>query len=142
MLRRHAIRWFALALLALVTSAAAVPASSQATTVITRCPTDTRLDSLAASRCLPIPIGYRTAGLQHVGWTYLNLNYCPPNAMCALRYRQSMNAWRWSGSSWSQTSLSGGWVYVYPYSGEWRWAWTQDSGWVAVSGGRFEVRPY
>lgn len=141
MLRRHAIRWFALALLALVTSAAAVPASSQAT-VITRCDPGIRTDALLSYRCMPSPVSYRTAGLQHVGWTYLNLNYCPPNAMCALMYRQSMNAWRWSGSSWSQTSLSGGWVYVYPYSGEWRWAWTQDSGWVAVSGGRFEIRPY
>lgn len=82
----------------------------------------------------------RTAGTNHVGWVYLNLNYCAPGAMCAKIYRISTNAWSWNGSAWSQGQLRGGWVYVYPYTGEWRWAWTQESGWVAISGHRFEFR--
>ena len=77
-----------------------------------------------------------------MGWVYLNLNYCAPGAMCAYIYRESTTAWHWTGTKWMQASLRGGWVYVYPYTGSWRWAWTQDSGWVAISGGRFELRSY
>jgi hypothetical protein len=88
----------------------------------------------------PIPVGYATAPVSYKGWVYLNLNYCPPQALCAALYRSSTSAWSWTGSSWSQSSINGGWVYVYPYTGEWRWAWTQASGWVAISGHRFEIR--
>ncbi|MCW2925723.1 MAG: hypothetical protein JWM98_3127 [Thermoleophilia bacterium] len=81
-----------------------------------------------------------TAHLGYIGWTYLNLNYCAPSLACPAIYQVSTPAWSWNGSTWSQTQLSGGWVYVYPYTGAWRWAWTQSTGWVAVSGGRFEIR--
>lgn len=83
---------------------------------------------------------YATAGTNHVGWVYLNLNYCPPGAFCTKIHRVSTSAWSWNGSAWSSRQLRGGWVYVYPYTGEWRWAWTQESGWVAISGHRFERR--
>lgn len=138
MLRRHSWRWFAIALLALVTTAVAMPASSSAAELVApRCisPTDG-----AFARCAPVQP--RTAGLQHVGWTYLNLNYCPTGMMCAALYRDSMSAWSWTGSAWRPSTLRQGWVYVYPYTGEWRWAWTQSTGWVAVTGGRFELRSY
>lgn len=90
----------------------------------------------------PIQPTTKLASSSHIGWTFLNLNYCPPGMMCAAVHTSSMNAWRWTGSAWTRTSLAGGWVYVYPYTGQWRWAWTQSTGWVAVSGGRFEIRQY
>ena len=44
-----------------------------------------------------------------------------------------VTAYRWSGSSWSRTSLAGGiWVYAWPYADGWHWAWTQRTGWLAV----------
>jgi hypothetical protein len=141
MSRRFSWRWITLAALTLVTASAAVPAGASAADV-------------AAARCIQ-PIGgayptrcampqYQpaTAGLQHVGWTYLNLNYCAPGMACLAIYRDSMSAWSWSGTAWRPSSLRQGWVYVYPYTGSWRWAWTQSTGWVAVTGGRFELRDY
>lgn len=82
------------------------------------------------------------APLSHTGWTRLNLNYCAPGRICALMYRVSTPAWRWNDrAGWAQTSLRGGqWVYVSPFSGDFRWAWTQETGWLAVSGGRFEIQ--
>jgi hypothetical protein len=82
------------------------------------------------------------ASVGYTGWTYLNLNYCAPGRVCTLAYKISTPAWRWTGSEWRQTTLNGGWVYFYPYAAPWRWAWTQNSGWVAISGGRFELRSY
>ena len=42
-------------------------------------------------------------------------------------------AWRWSGSSWQQSSrYYGQRVYIYPYASGWSWTWTQGSGWLAV----------
>jgi hypothetical protein len=89
-----------------------------------------------------VPVGYATAPVSYKGWVYLNLNYCSPHMLCAQVYRTSTSAWSWTGSSWRQSSIRGGWVYVYPYTGSWRWAWTQSSGWVAISGHRFEIRGY
>jgi hypothetical protein len=147
MLRRHLWRWVTVAALAAFATAAAAPAGASAATASTAiarpvlCPMYARSanDTATASRC-GVPLGYRTAALNHVGWTYLNLNYCAPGRACAMMYRMSMGAWRWTGSRWVAASLSQGWVYVSPYTGEWRWAWTQGTGWVAVSGGRFELR--
>jgi hypothetical protein len=138
MLRRHLWRWATVAALALVASAAALPATSSAATAeaaIARCA------GVPGARCV-VPLRPATAGLNHVGWTYLNLNYCAPGMACIALYRDSMAAWSWSGSAWRATSIRQGWAYVYPYTGSWRWAWTQDTGWVAVSGGRFELRGY
>lgn len=135
MLRRHAWRWLTIALIATFASAIAAP---------------------TASALEPPPITPAAAPLTHKGWTYLNLNYCAPGMMCTAIYRESMGAWRWHTAKptcteaemtrdrgcWRSASLSQGWVYVYPYSGSWRWAWTQTTGWLAVSGGRFELRGY
>lgn len=82
------------------------------------------------------------AGPRHIGWTYLNLNYCPPGSSCIAVYTSHTNAFSWTGTAWQSASLSQGWVYVYPFSGAWRWAWTQQTGWVAIRGGRFELRSY
>ncbi len=141
MLRRHFWRWLAIATLALVTSAAAMPATSSAADgfVAPRCVAPAN-DALFA-RCMP-PYQPAVAGTNHIGWTYLNLNYCAPGMACIALYRDSMSAWSWSGTAWRASSLRQGWVYVYPYTGSWRWAWTQDTGWVAVTGGRFELRNY
>ena len=133
MLRRHLWRWATVALLALTASAMALPASSGATV---RCGSDTTPGDLV---CDATPA---TAGTSHVGWTYLNLNYCAPGMACIALYRDSTSAWSWSGTAWRPSSLRQGWVYVYPYTGSWRWAWTQDTGWVAVYGGRFEIRNF
>jgi hypothetical protein len=55
----------------------------------------------------------------------------PTPAWCS--QGRSITAWRWSGSSWSQSSLAGGTqVYAYPYSAPWHWVWTQRTGWLAV----------
>lgn len=82
------------------------------------------------------------ASRNHTGWAYMNLNHCPSGMMCAAVFQQSTLAWRWTGRRWMQSSLNQGWVYLYPYAGDWRWAWTQRTGWLAVSGGRFELRSY
>ena len=82
------------------------------------------------------------ASTSHIGWVYLNLNYCAPKMMCTQMYRMSASAWSWSGTAWNKASINNGWVYVYPYTGEWRWAWTQESGWVAMNTGRFEIRSF
>lgn len=81
------------------------------------------------------------AQLDHVGWVYLKNNSCPPGMMCTLQYR-IQPAWAWTSSGWKSASLNDGWVYVYPYTGRWRWAWTQRTGWLAVSGGTFEIRSF
>lgn len=78
----------------------------------------------------------------HVGWVYLDLNFCPSDRFCATIYRDRTAAWRWTGTTWQQTSIRGGSVYVYPYSKPWRWAWTQESGWVAVHDQRFVTGRY
>jgi hypothetical protein len=158
MLRRHLWRWITVAMLATIAAAIAAPAGASAATGticplsgsavgVSYCGNDCPLgaQTLAAARnqyapCRPI--GYPVAGVGHIGWTFLNLNYCPPGAMCALNYRTSIPAWSWTNGAWKQASLNGGWVYTYPYTGSWRWAWTQQSGWVAVNSGRFEIRPY
>lgn len=81
----------------------------------------------------------RLAGLRHTGWTWLSLDNCSSVA-CTNVYRTSAPAWRWTGTSWVRSSLAPGWVYVAPYTGQWRWAWTKRTGWVAVTGERFELR--
>jgi hypothetical protein len=149
MLRRHLWRWLTVAMLASVATAASAGAPATASATIycfaAPCPQEcpqfrATNDALLGGDCLPA--GYRTAPVTHKGWTYLNLNYCPPSRACAAIYQVSMPAWSWTGTSWRQSTLKGGWVYVYPYTGQWRWAWTQQSGWVAVNSGRFEIRPY
>jgi len=99
-------------------------------------------DRFTHEQCVTPAGEYDTVSTRYVGWVYLNLNYCPPGMACTAIYTATTPAWRWTGRSWVQTTLAGGWVYVYPYTGSWRWAWTQSSGWVAVSGGRFELRRY
>ncbi|MCW2960456.1 MAG: hypothetical protein JWM90_843 [Thermoleophilia bacterium] len=128
-------------ILALGWSMSAAPGTASAATaeaaVFTACPA---IYPRPAS-CDAKPI-VRTAPLSHEGWAYLNLNYCAPGMVCAAMYRMSTPAWSWSGRAWQQTSLNGNsWYYLYPYSGEWRWA-CDYTRCVAVSGGRFELRPY
>lgn len=136
MLRRLTARWLPVTLIAAFMATAAVPATASATEVCVA------IYPRPASCEGGGPAAVPTAGLRHTGWTYLNLNYCAPGMACAQVFRASMGAWRWTGTSWAQSSLNQGWVYVYPYTGSWRWAWTQESGWVAVTGGRFELRRY
>ena len=137
MLRRLITRW--LPVVAVATASAvslAMPTSAPAAGLVAACPAiyprPAYCDGGAAES--------RTAGTGHVGWVYLNLHDCAPGMFCTKIYRVSTAAWSWNGSAWSQRQLRGGWVYVYPYSGAWRWAWTQESGWVAISGQRFEIR--
>lgn len=140
MIRRHLWRWLAIAMLATFVTAAAAPATSTAMTAradIRYEHYDCNNGQLTLIGCSPI----RLAGLRYVGWTKLNLNHCPRGMMCAAVYRDSMAAWTWTGTTWKAATLRQGWVYVYPYTGSWRWAWTQEGGWVAVTGGRFEI-PY
>jgi hypothetical protein len=131
MLRRSTWRWLAITALTLTMTAVAMPASASAEV---RC---------GFAGCLPrVAAESAVAPAGHIGWTYLNLNHCPVGLMCPAIYRESMVAWSWTGTAWRQTSLRQGWAYVYPYTGAWRWAWTQETGWVAVSGGRFELRRF
>lgn len=134
-MRRRTIVWAAIAtMLVAAFATAAAPATAAATTAA--CPA-------IYPRPAYCDVSHRTlARTSHVGWVYLNLNHCPPGMMCAALYRATTPAWSWTGSAWRQSSLRQGWVYVYPYTGAWRWAWTQQSGWVAISGGRFEIRQY
>ena len=138
MLRFLLTRW--LPVVAVTATAAAslvMPTTASADGLVAACPAIYPRPAYCGG---PTHVGYATVPTSHVGWVYLNLNYCPPGAFCTKIYRISTSAWSWSGSAWSQRSLKGGWVYVYPYSGQWRWAWTQESGWVAISGHRFEIR--
>ena len=82
------------------------------------------------------------APLSYTGWTYLNLNYCAPGLACTLSYAISTSAWKWTGKAWANGSINGGWVYVAPFGGGYRWDYTAQSGWVALSTGRFEIRAY
>jgi len=84
--------------------------------------------------------GPALAGVNYTGWVYLELNHCPRGVVCRMYYRESAGAWSWTGNRWVQSSIKGGWVYVSPYTGTWRWAWTRQSGWVAITGERFEKR--
>lgn len=139
MLRRTYKLWWAILVLAVASAGTlAAPATSSATIIGT--PVCPAIYPRPAYCDGPAPV--QLAGVRHVGWVYLNLNHCPQAMMCAAIYRDSMPAWSWTGSSWRQSTLRQGWVYVYPYTGSWRWAWTQQSGWVAVSSGRFEIRRY
>ena len=138
MLRRLITRWLPVVAIATATAAAlAIPTTASAAAPVAACPAIYPRPAYCDGPIAPGPV---LASTNHVGWVYLNLNYCAPGMMCTHIYRMSTTAWSWSGSAWSQTQLNGGWVYVYPYSGAWRWTWTQESGWLAISGGRFEVR--
>ena len=83
------------------------------------------------------------APVSYTGWVYLNLNYCPPGALCAAVYRSAMQGWRWdyAARTWRSVQVPGGRVYVGPYSGNWRWVCTGPGACSVVSGGRFELRP-
>lgn len=105
----------------------------------------------AGAACLPTPTqacapqkepAIQLAPLSHTGWVYLNLNYCAPGYACTLAYVTSISAWKWTGKAWQTGSINGGWVYVAPFGGGYRWAYTAQSGWVALSNGRFEIRPF
>lgn len=140
MLRRSIKLWWAILTLTVAfTATAATPTTASADIATPYCPA---IYPRPAYCSTPVPVGYATAPVSYKGWVYLNLNYCAPNMLCAHIYRTSTSAWSWTGSSWRQSSIRGGWVYVYPYTGSWRWAWTQESGWVAISGHRFEIRGY
>lgn len=136
MLRRLTVRWLLVALVAALTATAAAAPTTASARAINACPAIYPRPAYCDGGAQQ----FATAGLRHVGWTYLNLNYCAPGYACAMIYRISTPAWRWNGRSWVSAQLPGGWVYVYPYTGNWRWAWTQQTGWLAVSGGRFELR--
>jgi hypothetical protein len=78
---------------------------------------------------------------QHVGW--VNVKSGP--RICTTDYPSSYcgtspaTAWRWSGRSWSQVSISAGTqVYAYPYTGAWHWIWTQRTGWLAIQTANLE----
>ncbi len=137
--RRQTWRWLAIALIASFATTVAAPGTSSAAIApdITYEHYDCNNGQPTLRACSPT----RLAGLRYVGWTRLNLNHCPHGMMCAAIYRDSMAAWSWTGTAWKPATLRQGWVYVYPYTGSWRWAWTQEGGWVAVTGGRFEI-PY
>jgi hypothetical protein len=87
-----------------------------------------------------------TVTSSHVGWVYVRET---PQYRCGvlLYYGNTrcggslgQTAWRWSGSSWSQTSIAGGTqVYAYPYSGAWHWIWTQRTGWLAIETSKLET---
>ena len=135
-----------IAVLAAITALTAFPSSAAAADGTS--PLDIIYESYDCNNGLPTTMACSPrmlAGPRYIGWTYLNNNYCPPGMACIQGgpdgYLDSP-AWRWSGTAWSQTTLSQGWVYVYPYTGQWRWAWTQRTGWVAISGGRFDIRLY
>ena len=135
MLRRSIKIWWAILAIAIAgTATAAAPATAEAT-VRYACPAIYPRPAY----CDEQANAPRLAAANHVGWVYLNLNYCPPGYACAAIYHSSTPAWRWSGTAWSRASLAGGWVYVYPYTGSWRWAWTQQTGWVAVNTGNFRI---
>ena len=70
----------------------------------------------------------------HTGWVYTRRQPTFCSASYPARCSQSpISAWRWTGYSWTSSSLAGGTqVYAYPYSGEWHWVWTQRTGWLAV----------
>ena len=91
-------------------------------------------------RCPGYPVATPLAELSYTGWTYLELNDC--TLSCPLMNRTSVPAWKWTSTGWTYGSISGGWVYVAPLGSGYRWAWTQASGWVAISGYRFEIRAY
>ena len=125
-MRRHALRLIIIALLATGLFGAS-PSNASAATGL--CYYDRPTHDLC--------YGNQYASPNYKGWTYLE-STCPPQAYCF--WSGALTAWRWSGSSWSQTQLRAEqWVYVYPYSGDWRWAWTQSTGWVAVNTGKFRV---
>ena len=94
----------------------ALPGTASATGIDPNCPSH-----LTDQSCNPGDAA-RVAGLQHVGWTYLNLNFCPSKMACMAVYRSSAPAYRWTYKGWLQTSIRQGSAYVYPYSGQWRWA--------------------
>lgn len=136
MRRRTVFRWLTVA--AVVSTSAfaslAAPLSASASPVYTCRPGPPMVcEPFAGVKEAPVaPLGYQ-------GWTYLNLNYCAPGAACIAMYRETTVAWAPAGTTWTQMALRGGWVYVWPYTGEWRWAWTDETGWVAVTGQRFEL---
>ncbi|MCW2927441.1 MAG: hypothetical protein JWM86_1409 [Thermoleophilia bacterium] len=139
MIRRMFVRWIPVVALAIAATLVSAPAAQA----------DVRFDTRACPAIYPVPAYCygdrdltRLAPTSHVGWVYLNLNYCGYAYACAAIHRFATPAWSWNGSAWTRSSIRGGWVYVSPYTGSWRWAWTQESGWVALDSGRFEIRAY
>ena len=83
-----------------------------------------------------------TVTSQHTGWVYTR----HVGVVCTMDYPSSYcspsthTAWRWSGYSWSRSSIGGSTqVYAYPYSGAWHWIWTQHSGWLAIETSKLET---
>jgi len=100
-----------------------------------------------AAAIYPPPTGCGSARLANVlytGWTWLDAPMVAncTEFSCSNSYRAALPAWRWTGTRWAPSELTGGWVYVAPYTGRWRWAWTKSTGWVAVTGGSFELRSW
>lgn len=79
----------------------------------------------------------------HQGWVYVRQGQGPCPASPIPEYcdqPELVDAWRWSGSSWSRAHLVGGeQVYAYPYSGSWHWAWTQRTGWLAIQTAKLDT---
>jgi hypothetical protein len=86
-----------------------------------------------------------TVSASYSGWVYVKE---PPAYRCGISFRCGttstyQTAWRWSGTAWSQSSVSGGTqVYAYPYSGAWHWIWTQRTGWLAIETNKLERMSY
>ena len=77
------------------------------------------------------------------GWGFITANYCPPGMACAAIYHSSTTAWRWTGSSWSKTSIADRTqVYIHPYASGWSWVWTSRTGWLAVQSGSAGFNAY
>lgn len=127
MTRRLATRWLPIAVIAIVSSLATAGSAHALSPV--HCGANSTIVA-----CQP-----QTAPLTHEGWVTLNLNYCPPRVMCRMMYRTHADAWRWTGRGWVAAKIKGGRVYVAPYTGQWRWVYSYETGWLAITGNRFEL---
>ena len=144
MLRRHLWRWLTVAMLASLAAAAAAPTTASATVCYgaTTCGpdgqfqcqagTEPRYLGTAGTQCVrvsPAPLG-------HQGWAW----YEAPMCIALAGVDCTPVAWSWTRRGWQRgIAPNTGWVYLYPYTGTWRWAWTRNTGWVAMSGARFEL---
>ncbi|MCB0879773.1 MAG: hypothetical protein KDC46_12445 [Thermoleophilia bacterium] len=73
------------------------------------------------------------------GWVYVKSDLpqaCPavwPTPSYCYK-APAKTAWRWTGSTWKQTSIAGGTqVYALPYASGWHWVWIdRRTGWLAI----------
>ena len=135
--------WLVFVLAAALTAIAMLPSTASATFIDPACPAGTPADVACPNGVVPAAL----AGPRYIGWVY----FVEPAAPCfgtGLSFgcgapAAPMPAWRWTGYQWESADFYGsGWAYVYPFSGQWRWVWRQNTGWLAVNSGRFEIRRY